>query len=303
MKPNLDSDTSRIARAAEDLSDPLPPLRLLTFNIAHGRGLSLYQGFQHKRRLRLNLDRIARLLVASRADLVALQEVDESSYWNRRLHLLEYLQTAAEYPWSAMSVHNRREGRRPLAYGNGFLTRFPIEQSLTHAFGEATLGEKGFQYVETGTRYGTLPVINLHLDYRSRKRRIQQVEQLAAFLQQRSERSPAGQGHLFPPIVCGDFNSTSKPARDAVSHLFRFLGEHEHYSIWPKAARTFPAHLPSRGLDFILVPACFEVRVCQVIRSFASDHLPVLVEFAPISEKISNASIQANGIASLAGDR
>ncbi len=281
MKANSNSETSRIAEPVADLSATLPPLRLLTFNIAHGRGLALYQGFQRKTRLRKNLDRIARLLVASGADLVALQEVDESSYWNRRLHLLEYLQTAADYPSSAMSVHNRRDGRRPLAYGNGFLTRFPVEHSLTHAFGQATMGEKGFQYVETATPYGTLPLINLHLDYRSRKRRIQQVEQLASFLQQRSERSPEGRNHLFPPIVCGDFNSSSKPAQDAVAHLFRFLGEHEHYSIWPKAARTFPAHLPSRGLDFILLPACFELRMCQVIRSFASDHLPVLVEFAP----------------------
>jgi endonuclease/exonuclease/phosphatase family metal-dependent hydrolase len=281
VKTNSNSETSRIPGSENNLSAPSAPLRLLTFNIAHGRGLSLYQGFHRKTRLRNNLDRIARLLVASRADMVALQEVDESSYWNRRLHLLEYLQTAAEYPWSAMSVHNRRNGRRPLAYGNGFLTRFHVERSITHAFGEATLGEKGFQYVETRTPYGTLPIINLHLDYRSRKRRIQQVEQLAAFLQQRSERSPEGHHHLFPPIVCGDFNSSSKPAQDAVAHLFRFLGEHEHYSIWPKSARTFPAHLPSRGLDFILLPACFELRMCQVIRSFASDHLPVLVEFAP----------------------
>jgi endonuclease/exonuclease/phosphatase family metal-dependent hydrolase len=283
VKTNFNNDTSYFTQPVSNLSGTLHPLRLLTFNIAHGRGLALYQGFQRKTSLRKNLDRIARLLASSRADLVALQEVDESSYWNRRLHLLEYLQTAADYSWSAMSVHNRRDGRRPLAYGNGFLANYPVNFNLTHAFGQSTIGEKGFQYLEILSPFGTLSLINLHLDYRSRKRRIQQVEQLTVFLQQRSDASPIGKNHIYPPIICGDFNSSNKAAQDAVSHLFRFLGENEHYSLWPKAARTFPSHFPSRGLDFILLPACFQIHICQVIRSFASDHLPVLVEFSPVS--------------------
>ena len=45
-------------------------LRLLTLNIAHGRGLSLYQGFHSLKYIYRNLDRIAHLLRRLRPDVV-----------------------------------------------------------------------------------------------------------------------------------------------------------------------------------------------------------------------------------------
>ena len=47
-------------------------LRLVTFNIAHGRGLTPIQGLTSSRKLRLNLRRIAGLLGKLEADLVAI---------------------------------------------------------------------------------------------------------------------------------------------------------------------------------------------------------------------------------------
>lgn len=65
-----------------------PSLRILTFNIAHGRGLSLYQGWHREGTIRRNLDAIAQVIRSSQADIVALQEVDQSSHWNAHLDLL-----------------------------------------------------------------------------------------------------------------------------------------------------------------------------------------------------------------------
>ena len=65
-------------------------LRLLTLNIAHGRGLSTYQGFHRARGIERNLLRIARLLDREGPDIVAMQEVDEDSHWNQRIHLLDF---------------------------------------------------------------------------------------------------------------------------------------------------------------------------------------------------------------------
>ena len=56
-------------------------IRLVTFNIAHGRGLMPLQGMTSARRIRMNLRRIARLLERLRPDIVALQEIDECSRW------------------------------------------------------------------------------------------------------------------------------------------------------------------------------------------------------------------------------
>jgi endonuclease/exonuclease/phosphatase family metal-dependent hydrolase len=255
---------------------PASKLRILTLNIAHGRGLSAYQGFHRAKGIERNLDRIARLLRRAAPDVVALQEVDEDSHWNKRIHLLDYLQKEADYPHSQMGVHNRREGRLPLAYGNGVLSRFAIEHADHQAFGTASLGEKGFLYTELTLPDGHLPIVNLHLDFKSRLRRIEQIERLIDFLEARHAEK-AGETY-FSPIICGDFNSRSHKPSDAVRHLFRYLENHCEYKLYPEKGRTFPSLLPTHGLDFIFVPPSYRVRRCKVLRAYVSDHCPVLLD-------------------------
>jgi endonuclease/exonuclease/phosphatase family metal-dependent hydrolase len=251
-------------------------LRILTLNIAHGRGLSPYQGLHGARAIERNLLRIARLLQREGADVVALQEVDEDSHWNKRIHLLDFIKAEVGYPHSHLGVHNRRGGRLPLAYGNGILSRFPIEHADHQAFGTKELGEKGFLYTEHTLPDGHLPVVNLHLDYKSRMRRIEQIERLIVFLDGRHAQK-GGETYLSP-IVCGDFNSRSGKPNDAVAHLFRYLEERCAYQLYPKGGRTFPSLLPIHGLDFILVPPSYKVLRCEILRSYVSDHCPVVVD-------------------------
>ena len=65
--------------------------RILTLNIAHGRGLSTYQGFYGTRGIERNLLRIARLLLREQADIVALQEVDRGVGRTDRRDLIKEL--------------------------------------------------------------------------------------------------------------------------------------------------------------------------------------------------------------------
>jgi len=253
-------------------------LTLVTFNIAHGRGLSLYQGFQTERRIHSNLARIGQLLAQSGADIVALQEVDEDSHWNKRVNLLQKLKQETGFPHAYLGVNTRRTGHKPLAYGNAILSRHPVRFWKNNPFGTATLGEKGFLYAEVDIGGQALPIINLHLDYRSRQRRIEQLEQVITFL--RSHPHPNRTGHRpLAPIICGDLNTHSVRVGDAVRRLFEALLAHGEYEIWPHPkAKTFPAHLPSRGLDFIFVPRPYRARRCDVLKSYLSDHRPVLLE-------------------------
>lgn len=252
--------------------------RLVTLNIAHGRGLSLYQGFHGERGIARNLGRIGRLLRRVDADIVALQEVDEDSHWNRRINLLETLREDTGYPYAYLGVNNRREGRLPLAYGNGILARHEIVHRESRSFGVAELGEKGFLYTEIELPDGHLPLVNLHLDFRSRARRIEQIEQLIDYLERR-HRDRAGQRY-FEPVVCGDFNCRRAKPADAVNHLFTYLQDSFRYRMYPDGARTFPSLLPSHGLDFIMMPEPFRVSRCRVLRSYVSDHRPVVIDFA-----------------------
>jgi len=251
-------------------------LRILSLNIAHGRGLSTYQGFHTAKGIERNLKRIARLLKRLTPDVIALQEVDEDSHWNKRIHLLDYLQREAGYKHSQIGVNNRREGPLPLAYGNAVLSRYAIEAADTQAFGTATLGEKGFLYSEIALPHGYLPIVNLHLDYKSRLRRIEQIERLIDYLEARHLEK--GGRSYFSPIICGDFNSASKKPNDAVLHLFRYLENHCDYQYHPKNSRTFPSLFPTRALDFIFIPPSYKVMHCEVPRSYVSDHRPVLMD-------------------------
>jgi len=224
-----------------------------------------------------NLRRIAHLLHRAEADIVALQEVDEDSHWNKHIHLLDVLKRSAAYEESYLGVHNKREGRLPLAYGNGLLSKFPILHAEHQAFGQASLGEKGFLCVELETAAGILPLVNLHLDFRSRRRRIEQVEHLIRFLDEKSYTSDR-RPHLSP-IICGDFNSRQGRRTDAVCHLFEYLLKEMRYELLPyKNARTFPSFLPTHCIDFFFIPPVYNVLQCKVLRSFVSDHRPVLIE-------------------------
>ena len=256
---------------------PTQRLRLVTFNIAHGRGLTPIQGLTSPRKLRVNLRRIADLLGRLGADLVALQEIDECSVWSGSFDHLDYLRAHAHFPHAAFGINNRREGLVSLSYGNAILSRFRINETETIAFGQRKLGEKGFLFAEIDVGGRIVPVVNLHLHFSSRRRRLIQIEHLVTWL--RGKQRERGRAWTIQPIVCGDFNNPGT-RNDATAALLSHLNDYGDYALHPLMGRTFPSPLPGRALDFVFIPpGCRSVR-SEVVRSFLSDHRPVMVEFS-----------------------
>lgn len=246
----------------------------MTFNIAHGRGLSLYQGFVSASRIRRNLKAIGRFVREAEVDILALQEVDLNSHWNRGINLLATIQSESNHPFGILGVNNRREGPRRLAYGNGILSKFPIAKWDNFPFGSATLGEKGFLYTELQINRTLVPVVVLHLDFRSAERRLRQLTKLVNYI-----RDLPPDPTRCPPIFCGDFNSGPRSAEDAVRQLDEALHAIGDYRIYPIGESTFPSFWPRQKLDFIFIPASFQVHFCEVPAIRLSDHRPVLMEF------------------------
>jgi endonuclease/exonuclease/phosphatase family metal-dependent hydrolase len=254
----------------------MPHLRLLTFNIAHGRGLNPFQGLTSQRKLRLNLRRIATLLGRIAPDVVALQEIDERSRWAGNFDHLDYLRVHTRFPHSVFGINNRRAGLLNLSYGNALLSRHPFRAAETVVFGQRRVGEKGFLYVELEVGGRCLPLVNLHLHFGSRAQRLRQLERLLTWL--REKHRLHRKAWALPPIICGDFNNPGS-RDDATASLLSHLSDYCDYSLHPVTAKTFPSPLPRRALDFVFLPAgCRHVR-CEVVRSLLSDHLPVVVEF------------------------
>jgi len=251
-------------------------LRLVTFNIAHGRGLAPIQGFTSPRKLRVNLRKIAALLGRLAPDIVALQEIDECSRWSGNFDHLDYLRVHASYPYAAFGINNRRAGLLNLCYGNALLSRHPLIETETVVFGQRRVGEKGFLYAEIGVGTHCVPFVNLHLESRSRARRLRQLDLLVGWL--KLKKRSHGTRWSVPPIICGDFNNPNT-AHDATSALLGHLADYGDYAIHPQTGGTFPSPLPQRTLDFVfMADGCRLVR-CEVVRTFLSDHRPVLVEF------------------------
>lgn len=262
---------------------------LMSFNIAHGRGLSLYQGFHSSNGIRKNLERIAAIIRKHSPDIVAFQEIDQSSHWNRHIDLLKHIQEETEYPFSEHGIHNTRFGRKALCYGNAFLSKHPISNCHATPFGEKRIGEKGFMEAKVHIGQATFEIINLHLDFRSRRNRIAQIDPIL----ERIATLTSSNESIPPPLICGDFNTGSRRFSDAVRQFLIRAAKHAHYTYHPQNKRTFPAHFPSRGLDFILAPKPFTVRKASVIKSLASDHLPVLAELRlPVPESLSDGKSQ-----------
>lgn len=261
-------------------------LKLITINIAHGRGLSPWQGFHSAGYIERNLKKITKVLTDAEVDFVAMQEVDEDSYWNKNINLLDVIRNETPYHYSYMGINNIRQGPQNLNYGNALLSRHPINTRHNQPFATARLGGKGFMYAEIDIGGVTIPVLNIHLDFRSRIRRVQQIDQVIAFIEERSQ-DPLGNGRL-QPIICGDFNCGASSANDAVFRLFDYLERDRHYTLLPKNTRTFPAYFPARTVDFVFMPHRYEISRVEVLPVYVSDHRPVLVEFSP--EVISTAS-------------
>jgi endonuclease/exonuclease/phosphatase family metal-dependent hydrolase len=254
----------------------MPRLRLVTFNIAHGRGLNPIQGITSQRKLQANLRRIAALLDRLAPDVVALQEIDERSRWAGNFDHLDYLRVHTRFPHTVFGINNRRSGLLNLSYGNAVLSRQAIRAAETVVFGRRSLGEKGFLYVELDVGGRCLPLVNLHLHFGSRAQRLRQLQMLIDWLREKHRLHAST--WAVPPIICGDFNNPGT-RDDATAALLNHLSDYCEYQLHPAAGLTFPSPLPQRALDFIFLPAgCVEAR-CQIVRSMLSDHLPVAVEF------------------------
>lgn len=256
--------------------------RLLTFNIAHARGLGLHQGLRSGARIRGQLLKIAHLIHRLEADIVALQEVDENARWSGSFDHLAYLREHSGLPHAVHGVHNRFTRRFPLNYGNAILSRWPVHHHQTVPFGRGLIAGKGFLFAEVEAPGGRLPVVNIHLSHQSRRARLKQTRLLVEFLD--AQRSNRKTHWRTPPMICGDMNNPSHQP-DATATLLGYLEQFDDYTLLPKGRRngrhahTFPSHWPVRALDYIYLPAaCGEPEV-TVVRSYLSDHRPVLVEF------------------------
>lgn len=236
----------------EPSSEPAPTLRVMSYNIHHGRGMDE----------KINLKRLADVILASKADLVALQEVDNKASRSGSVD-----QAAELARLTGMhGVFGKQIDLGGGEYGQAILSRFPISNAKVHLLPGKPEWEQRIAFsVEVAHPKQKMTFVTTHFNHLNDENRIEQAETINEL---------AEEWH-HPVILAGDLNALPR------SEPLQVLEKK-----WVNAASgpdlfTFPAKHPGRQLDYVLFTGkdAFEVLKSEVIpESVASDHRPVVVD-------------------------
>lgn len=231
--------------------------RALSYNIHHGEGTDGV----------LDLERIAAVIRQSGADVVGLQEVDQNTTRSGGVdQAAELARLTGMHHYFGKNI-NYQGG----AYGNAVLSRFPIRQQRHTLLARLNplLEQRGLNELVVDLGGVEVVLFNTHLDHNADDaERLHSIQQLKTRSQAYATR---------PLLICGDFNARPDSAPyQALTADF--------VDAWPGVGEgngyTFSSANPNRRIDYFwhrpgeLLP----VRA-SVLRSFGSDHLPVLVEW------------------------
>ena len=252
---------------------PIPPveasgtsLKVMTLNLAHGRGDAFHQILQATDTTIGNLDAISVILNRVQPDVLAMQEADGSSFWSGNFDHVEYLAGQGPFSWSVKGQHVRGMG---LTYGTALASSIALHDPQAVTFDpKLSLTPKGF-VVSTISWPGQpdikLDIVSVHLDFSSESVRRQQASELIAVMRDRGR----------PMVLMGDFNTDWSHDASTVQYIAAELGL-SAYSPEAEGLETF-AFLNKR-LDWILVSAGLEYGSYSVISDVVSDHRGVVAE-------------------------
>jgi endonuclease/exonuclease/phosphatase family metal-dependent hydrolase/dienelactone hydrolase len=226
-------------------------LRILTYNIHHGRGVDGT----------LDLERIAKVIRSASPDIVALQEVDKDVTRSQSID-----QPALLADQTDMQVVFG--GNLPLQggqYGNAILSKLPILIDRNHLLPTIDNGEqRGVLVAQLRKGREVISILATHLDHRRDDR-----ERLASATAINLIANDLGSS---PTILAGDLNAT----RD--SSVLKRLAP--NWSIAGELEQpTIPVAKPERQIDFVLTHPTdrWSVVKTEVIdEQIASDHRPLL---------------------------
>ena len=271
--------------SAEATPGATDTIRVLAWNIAHGRGdlmqgtLQNFRGGDDETRT-ARLIRIARVILEADADLVALNEVDFDAVWSDGLDQAETLARGAGYDaWVEQRNFDYSLLWADFAFGNALLSRLPIDGARPVSLPpyrriEAMLiGAKTAAVVRVRTAAGSVAVVPSPREFRDAATRRAAVPPLAAL----RDDAP-------PLILAGDFNTSPPgwPGADtatAVGALIRLGWRSRRAAMEPATGElTFPSPDPARAIDWVLAEPPLRVLESRVLRGDPelSDHLPVL---------------------------
>ena len=232
---------------------PPAAMRVATYNIKHGRGMDGA----------IDLERTAATLATLKADLIALQEVDDRASRSGGVDQAAWLADRLGMHAAYGSFMDFQGGR----YGLAILSRHPIKSHEAWRLPDGNEPRVALAArIATGSGE-TITAIAVHFDwvdddgfrYDQARETIRRIEELET-----------------PWIVFGDFNDT--PGSRTMNAFMQIGQNAEKHG--PDAA-TFPADQPTIEIDYIITgprSAWMPASAMVIPESRTSDHRPVLAE-------------------------
>ena len=237
---------------------PVDSLKVLSYNIHSAIG----------RDKKYRLDRIIHILKKERADIIALQEVDNRLKRSEFQHQSTLIASALGMNYHHCVISERDGGE----WGVTTLSRLPVIQNRKHDLSYRQVKPtRGSLHTEIACHNGMrLHIFNVHLGLRTRERTYQRKRLL-------SQSMLLDDALRDPIIILGDFNDRPIPV------VHRQLGRHftdVTQSQYGRSHATF-AWGPMRfRLDYIYISNDLNVLDTYVVKNrhtrVASDHLPVV---------------------------
>lgn len=244
------------------------PLRAMSFNIHHGRGLDGV----------VDLERVAAAIEEADPDVVGLQEVDR--HWSERSDFVDQAGVLARR-LNMHVVYGANLDRDPLEpdqprrqYGTAILSDHPIlEWRNVFLPRTGTNEQRGLLEARVNVRGVPVLVYNTHLQHNSQSERIAQIDAIREIIGTPQDSV----------VLVGDLNARpDTPEIAAITEQLRdawvAAGVGEGY--------TYPAEGPSARIDYVLTSADVVALAAAVVTSDASDHLPVHADVALPGSKV-----------------
>ncbi len=220
----------------------MPTFTLASFNICSAH-------FREGHYTDDNLTRLAYFICESRADVVALQEVDRGAERSDRVDMPSRLaELTGLFHHYFIKIRDFQGGE----YGTAILSRYPILECRTihYPVHIATQGTS-CGYIVIDLEETPVTIYNTHLSCESEEANTETLECLNQILCARLENNP------HPFLVCGDFNTSP---RKVAEYMPRFYRAHEGLITYA-----------DRSIDHILYTAPLNVTRVRTIDTQA-DH-------------------------------
>ncbi|GAB2988627.1 endonuclease/exonuclease/phosphatase family protein [uncultured Cyclobacterium sp.] len=233
-------------------------LRVMSYNIHHANPPS-------KPDL-IDIDAVAKVINASKPDLVALQEVDVNTKrsgvnLNQAKELAKL--TGMNYYFEPSMPYQGG------GYGNAILSKFPIEKQFFLQLPGKENSEPRSVLIVQVTLPGNQKVkfASTHLDFKNDAITALQTQAVVSYFSKEK----------IPVLIAGDFNAIPK------SEAIQLMDKKFERTCQEDCLPTIPVNKPNKAIDFVFYKPrkAFVVKHHEVIAErYASDHLPVFAILA-----------------------